>query len=275
MTTDRTIFDPIGRCIYCDATDVELTDEHIIPEGLGGATILPKSSCKICAAITCRAETRLLRGMMWPFRVRMGLIGKRRKGGKSKKIPKTWTANIIGADEKVKQLSVSLDQHPTDLTLPYFGPPGIIEDRQRNDVFENGGWWVCHPDGAKTVRDKVLALGGTGLQSGPLIIDPIVIVLAKIAHAASFALNEFRWYEPLLPDMITGKTPLSSYLVGSMSQGIPPAEPNSKIAVQVQKGYTYTAKDKFLVIRIRFFPAYGSPDYHVVAGRSLGLPGLR
>jgi hypothetical protein len=42
---------PVGYCIYCQATD-ELTNEHILPFGLSGTAVLPKSSCKACAKIT-------------------------------------------------------------------------------------------------------------------------------------------------------------------------------------------------------------------------------
>ena len=38
-------FTPVGRCIYCGGTksadDSPLTDEHIIPAGMGGRLVLP------------------------------------------------------------------------------------------------------------------------------------------------------------------------------------------------------------------------------------------
>ncbi len=51
----------MGYCIYCDSKS-ELTDEHIIPHGLGGKLILKDSSCKTCAIETSRLEDALLRG---------------------------------------------------------------------------------------------------------------------------------------------------------------------------------------------------------------------
>ncbi|WP_417935712.1 HNH endonuclease [Frigidibacter mobilis] len=39
-------------CIYCDATDVELTDEHVVPYALGAnAQVLLKSCCKTCQGL--------------------------------------------------------------------------------------------------------------------------------------------------------------------------------------------------------------------------------
>ncbi len=45
---DRYIYQEVGSCIYCGSTD-NLSNEHIIPYGLGGNLELPKSSCSRCA----------------------------------------------------------------------------------------------------------------------------------------------------------------------------------------------------------------------------------
>ncbi|WP_217539485.1 HNH endonuclease, partial [Stenotrophomonas sp. GbtcB23] len=49
---------PVGASIYCGATDGRLTEEHIIPKGLGGTLVLPQASCDDCAAITSLFEMR-------------------------------------------------------------------------------------------------------------------------------------------------------------------------------------------------------------------------
>jgi hypothetical protein len=54
---------PVGRCIYCDGTE-KLTDEHVVPYGLGGRLILPEASCAKCTKITTSFERRVLRGFM-------------------------------------------------------------------------------------------------------------------------------------------------------------------------------------------------------------------
>lgn len=42
------IYQPVNVCIYCGGTGA-LSDEHIIPFGLGGRWVLPKASCAECA----------------------------------------------------------------------------------------------------------------------------------------------------------------------------------------------------------------------------------
>ena len=64
-TLDGFVYKPVGHCIYCGATE-NLGKEHILPFGLSGSAILPKSSCRNCASITGRTEQDILRGSFWP-----------------------------------------------------------------------------------------------------------------------------------------------------------------------------------------------------------------
>ena len=50
-----------GACIYCGATDAALSDEHVVPYGLGGSHVLRKASCCRCAAITSKFERKVMR----------------------------------------------------------------------------------------------------------------------------------------------------------------------------------------------------------------------
>src|SRR5271157_403593 len=58
-----------GACIYCGATGVRLTDEHIVPLSLGGAHILEAASCDNCAKITTRFENDVARGLWGDARI--------------------------------------------------------------------------------------------------------------------------------------------------------------------------------------------------------------
>jgi len=50
-----------GYCIYCGATGVRLTDEHVVPLALGGVHILEDASCDTCADITKKFEQDVAR----------------------------------------------------------------------------------------------------------------------------------------------------------------------------------------------------------------------
>jgi hypothetical protein len=72
-------FPPVGSCIYCRTKEGQMTDEDVIPFGLGGTLVLPKSSCKRCAKETARIERTIQRMMLGPFRIRLGLPTRRPK----------------------------------------------------------------------------------------------------------------------------------------------------------------------------------------------------
>ena len=54
------ITEQLNYCIYCNASEVTLGDEHIIPAGLDGISTLPKASCRSCEKITSRFERTVL-----------------------------------------------------------------------------------------------------------------------------------------------------------------------------------------------------------------------
>jgi len=59
---------PANVCIYCRNTE-NLTDEHVVPFGLGGNLQLRSASCPACNKITNRFETAVLRGFILEARI--------------------------------------------------------------------------------------------------------------------------------------------------------------------------------------------------------------
>ena len=112
---------PVNQCIFCGATD-ELSDEHILPFGLSGTTILPKASCRACAKITCRFEAQVLRGPMRAVRILRGIAS--RSGHED--APKTSPLTIVrGGSEEVVHLP--LEKHPAILAFPIFPVPALLD----------------------------------------------------------------------------------------------------------------------------------------------------
>jgi HNH endonuclease len=68
----------IELCIYCGSTE-ELSDEHIIPMGLGGRLVLSHASCAICSSKTSKQERTCLRTMYGPLRLLYGLPSRRKR----------------------------------------------------------------------------------------------------------------------------------------------------------------------------------------------------
>jgi hypothetical protein len=54
----------IGRCIYCDASGVALSDEHVIPFALNGNLVIEDASCEDCRKLTSANEGIIARRML-------------------------------------------------------------------------------------------------------------------------------------------------------------------------------------------------------------------
>lgn len=106
---ERTYKSP-GKCIYCGRDDTELTDEHIVPFGLGGKLVLEQASCKACAKVTGKVEGARLRAMFAPLRSRAGLPSRRPKDRAREEPLFIITATVVS----------SKNQSPCSNILPHF-----------------------------------------------------------------------------------------------------------------------------------------------------------
>ena len=115
------IYPPVGRCIYCGATEPpadigRFTDEHIIPLAMGGNLILPQASCKQCEKIINREIETPVCSQEWGL-----LRAKRNFPTRNKKKRKAKT------HQKVRRIDGSTMRIPlADLSTPVclykFGP---------------------------------------------------------------------------------------------------------------------------------------------------------
>ncbi len=174
---------PVGHCIYCGNTEPPLSDEHIIPYGLGGNFILADASCKACARQTGRVEQVCLREMIRSFRLRKGIPHKRRHSHQQAESLPLHTINLGGLFRK---FSVPVRYRPTALVLPHYASPGIFTDRP-----DSAG---C-PVTIRTIYDEAevhrvqLLLGAKGIQLGKLHFGIFAQMLAKRRRSASRTLR--------------------------------------------------------------------------------------
>lgn len=117
----------IGKCIYCGAIE-GLTDEHVIPYGLGGILVLPNASCRVCAAVTSALELRLLRRPWWPYRRALGLTSRR-----PNEQPDDFPVTLKPKSGEAIKARLRASDHPL-LTMCLFPPPAVLEGEQNNDV---------------------------------------------------------------------------------------------------------------------------------------------
>jgi len=123
MGVKNEILGTIGRCIYCGDTTRDLSDEHVLPLGLGGTWVLRKASCSTCQNITSRFELDVLRYTLLPVRAKVDLPTRHKKKG-----PAEFPLTIERGGKEIK-IDIPIDQYPAILALPRFKLPAIIDKR--------------------------------------------------------------------------------------------------------------------------------------------------
>ena len=123
MDAKNEIMGIVGRCIYCGTKDRNLSNEHVLPLGLGGIWVLGKASCPKCQKITSRFELDVLRHTLLPVRAKVDLPTRHRN-----KRPIEFPLTI---EKGGKELTINLpiDQYPAILALPRFKLPAYIDKR--------------------------------------------------------------------------------------------------------------------------------------------------
>lgn len=250
---------------------MELTDEHIIPDGVGGDLVLPKSSCKSCAAITSRAELHLLREV---FRFVRGVVGLRSKKRKSPR-PVVSAKFEEASNTEEQELDVN-DTAPFMLAFPVTDdlparlggkplPPdtalrlAIFGDR---DWVERAGKWMGRNGSFKF-----------GTRFHPGIVGQ---ALAKIAHAYACAVvGPDGFHHELTEYILTPEPPMFLGNIGIFASEGVHDDALHYIDLLIADAPVQTAVgvglQKVLVVYIRLFAARPSPSILVVVGRPNGV----
>ena len=257
----RLTYEPVGRCIYCGATEVRLTAEHIIPESLGGMLILPAASCDACATETGAFEGRCAGQMFRGPRRILGLPQKNR-GSKRKTKPDLFSVKADG-----RSVEVEAHELPAMLVMFTFNPPGILVNAQPTENFAGSISIQQLPGfvdrfsrmrGKHGFKDQIaLPVKGTAADHGRL--------LAKIAHAYAVAELSIEGFRPFLTNIILNKPPLHiRHYVGGLFGDAPKGDDLHEILL----GHEFWG-DTRVVVEIQLFADRAMPKYVVVAGERL------
>jgi hypothetical protein len=119
----------VGKCIYCDDEAEDLSDEHVVPLGLGGAWKLLDASCNVCRDTTSLFELRVLRRHFWDARTVLQMQTRR-----PKERPQALTQRVV-VDGETQSHSLKPEHHPGQLVFPIFPPPtGFADTRKDRQV---------------------------------------------------------------------------------------------------------------------------------------------
>jgi len=248
----------IGQCIYC-GTKEHLTDEHVIPFGLGGRLILPKSSCKKCAVITSSFEMKVLRGFMYEARV-AGLYPTRRQKDRPSEL------NVqLGTDEKYDLYQLPISEFPGLLQLPVFEPPGFLAGREATR-----GVKICGIETISFGKNPVDVLKQRGLKSIKQTTDldatSFARMLAKIGYSYAVGIHGLLPLQdvPVLP-LILGESDDGNVWVGSAPYK---TESERRGATHALATYKHIPENmpgcRMIISRVKLFAGSGATGYEVV-----------
>jgi hypothetical protein len=246
-----------GCCIYCgDTTD--LTDEHILPYGLGGPAEIPSASCPRCARITGAVEQDVLRGALWPVRAYRDLSSRT----KHRSAPRTVDITMVFEDGREELVPVPIDQAPIIFMFPVFAPPGIVEPRGYTaGVRLRGVAGVAFSDKHKDIAKRYGAKSFSISQR----TDPRTFarMIAKIAYAMASADGNLGRLETAYPvvSSILGRTDDVGRWVGSYTD-TPPRHPTVLHHLIARE-----FRDRgIFVYEVQLFADSQAPCYTVVLG---------
>ncbi|MBY0281329.1 MAG: HNH endonuclease [Alphaproteobacteria bacterium] len=257
VTTEHKLYAPVGKCVYCQKEKpiTELTDEHIIPYGLGGRLVLPKASCSRCQSATKKFEDHCLSRKFGNNRFYMGI------GSRSGKTRTTVPIEIV--NKKAKE--IALDDLPAVLLMFHFQwIPGILLGETPTTEFAGK---ICVRPLRDNFNDCINKLNGKLNLTKGFKALPFGKMLAKIAHSYAVAELGIDGFKPLLNSLIQGAGPLypAQFIGGNLIK-----EPVGKELHELSIGYSNDKNGrKFVEVRIHLFASYDMPVHYVVVGEAL------
>ena len=253
---DNLNYEPIGRCIYCGDTE-DLRKEHILPFGLSGSAVLPKSTCRECAKITGQIEQKVLRGPMRDLRVYRRLKSRT----KHREAPKYHTLKIIKNREE-ESIDLPIDECPILLHFPIFEPPAYLnQNSYEKGILVSGVVTISFGHRPEEVA-KVLGAKSISISEKQ---EPVAFarMVAKIAYswaAAEGKLDLLRGISPVVP-AILGKTDDIGRWVGTIT------DPIQKHDDLLHRILIHEDYDRHLLIgEVHLFSDSETPKYGVILG---------
>lgn len=255
-------YQSVGRCIYCDVDGVELGDEHIIAESLGGMLILPKASCAECARAINQYEQPNARNLFCPIRRQQGFPSKNRgRKDKARRAAETFTVTIDG-----KRIRVPANLLPGLLISFAFPPADALSGVPPRGSFAGRAQLTTLPGFDERVAAIARSYGKSGRSVSVDVNGEAELVgrmLAKIAHAYAVAELGLGTFEPFLLDTILGRPPdqIGNY-VGSSDEA-PQGDDLHRVWIEGAG----SKRPELIVVAVQLFADRGFAIHRIVVGR--------
>lgn len=252
-------------CIYCGATNVQLTDEHIVPYSLGGLHVLRSASCLRCADMTKRFEQRVARDMWGDARTSFNAPTRRKRERKSHIV-------MPDPDDRSRGVAVPANEYPAGFIFYKMGKAGLLQGLPET-VDLSATWQLVVIDDDKRRREflernprKKLVLKFRHVP------DAFGRLLAKIGYGQILTALDPSDFRALCLPYITGDSSNQSFIVGGSLADQEPEPGNGYSLRTVAFG---SPSRLMLVALIRLYANTHAPAYHVVVGDVAGAENVQ
>lgn len=257
LTDMHTKYTSVGYCVYCGSRESPLSDEHIIPFALNGIWTLPESSCLKCADITKKFEQSVARTMYGIFRIKRGFQTRRKK-----ERPQTLPLYTVALDGTLTTIDTLVQDYPNLFLAVDAPPPGILEGNEPTD--QNPALKVSLKGDPREIGKVMKAMSlEQMLTKHQFKWGDFFRQLAKIGHCYAYACTHGRDYQPLLPDIILGKSNCLSYYVGGSDPTSSEVAPKSTLSLSI----VCKPSGDYLVVGVQLLGIGTLHPYQVVVGR--------
>ena len=243
---------PLGRCLYCLSGGVPLTEEHLIPQALGGRLTLRDAVCEPCRRFTGRLEQLTLDREFAVPRTLLALKRRRARGKGPARLP---AVAVEGADSGTV---LTPNTFPRTFSLPAFEPAGLLAGTAQRTAPTRIDFVACRLNlGTPTRQARATA---------PPLADPRAYAwsVAKWAYALAVAGRGLECCDTRpMRDLMLGRRDDVFAFVGTRS----PREPAAREWLHAA---TLHDDGPWLTLRLALFASAGMPPYEIVIGRRPG-----
>ena len=239
---------PLACCMYCLATGVPRTEEHLIPRALGGHLTLRDAVCEPCRRLTGRLEQLTLDREFAVPKTLLALKRRRARADGPKRLPAVTT---VGGHAPVELTPATF---PRRFALPTFEPAGLLSNRAAT-VPPQVAFVDCRLNLGSPSHDAVAA--------PPALPDPFAYAwsIAKWAFALAIAERGLQACDlQPLRDLLLGRRDDVFAFVGTPS-------PRAQAPREWLHDVVLRDSDGWLVATLALFASAGMTPYEVVIGR--------
>ena len=240
---------PLACCIYCLATGVPRTEEHLIPQCLGGRLVLRDAVCEPCRRVTGRLEQATLDREFVVPKTLLALKRRRARGKGPSRLP---AVTLVGTKSPS---TLTAETFPRGFSLPAFEPAVALAGVDGTQALPRIDFVDCRLNlGTPTERN---------IAAAPPLLEPraYATAIAKWAYSLAVAERGLACCDTrAMRDLLLGKRADVFSFVGT---------PAPRVAASREWLHDVSVREQgpWLKVTLALFASAGMTPYEVVIGR--------